>query len=146
MKVTVRKAAAADEGPIFDMLREHALYLLPGAEEFDPAKSAAMIHDTIGTSVIAEADGEVVGVLLMVVAAPWYSSRRFLRGVVLFVRPDARSGTAARRMMRAATRASEKYGLPFVLEVTSGSDILRKDAFFTRLGMTAMGGTYIYGG
>lgn len=140
----IRKGTPDDVAPLLEMLAIHALPLMPGADKFDAASSEAFIAGNIGTSIIAEADGQIVGCLLMQISATWYSKQRFMRGMGIFVRPDARAAWTGYRIMKAALRAARRYELPFVLVVTSGGDILRKDAFFRRLGMTAIGGTYIY--
>ena len=146
VRPTIRRAIDDDMQGILTLLIKHALPSVPGRDDFDPAKTVTFIRSCLGTSIVADAAGDIVGVSLMIKGSPWYSSTEMLRGLVFYLRRDVRISDTGMRLGRATIRAATRYNLPFVLEVTAGDDILRKDAFFRRLGMRALGGTYIFGG
>jgi N-acetylglutamate synthase-like GNAT family acetyltransferase len=146
VKIAIRRATEADADAIYNMLYFQALDSYPGADGFDADKADAMIRGLIGTTLVADGDGQIVGVLMMSVDEPWYSRDRFMRDIVYFVQPDARASSAGMRLFRAALRSAKKASLPLVLQHTSGQDILRKDKLYRRMGGRQLGSVFIFEG
>lgn len=136
----IRRAVIADIPDILTLLAE----MHKGA----PIPLPPMSILKTGNAIEAAINGDVVfvsdpidGILALRKCTYWYSNHHFLADLVFFVRPSARKSQGA-ALLRAAQHYAKIENLPLLMAVSYGEDVARKDSFFTRKGMTRIGGVY----
>ena len=97
------------------------------------------------TVIVWEANEKILGFIALQHGQFWYSDEGFIADLLFYVHPEGRKSHAARDLIRAAQDYAKIKKLPLVLAPTNGTDVERKHAFYTRLGMRQLGGTYSYG-
>ena len=88
-------------------------------------------------------DGEIAGSLSLSVDELWWTDREFLRDGWFYVRPEKRGTTAACCLLDEAEKYAKELRLPLVVNVFHSGDPERAAKFLTRMGFTALGGTFI---
>lgn len=88
---------------------------------------------------------ELVGVLALQETTHWYSDHPFLADLVFFVKPSQRVSRVASHLLRAATEYATMRGIPLMMAVVHGEDVVRKDHFYARHGFQRVGGVYTRG-
>ena len=88
-------------------------------------------------------DGEIAGSLSLSVDELWWTDREFLRDGWFYVRPEKRGTTAAVLLLHEAEKYAKERCLPLFVNVFHSGDPERAAKFLTRMGFTALGGTFI---
>ncbi|KAH9008161.1 hypothetical protein EDB84DRAFT_1447117 [Lactarius hengduanensis] len=108
IKFLVRIAKAAHKHQCFDRLLPHWYQLGPAGTSWyqlvQPPKEERQRRGRVGVAVLAAAIGWVV-------AGPWGSGSRAVRGIVAGVRPSCWSGVAAGAAWRAASASASATGV-----------------------------------
>jgi len=113
--------------------------------EMNPAKIRRAVY--AADAVFGAYNGPTLaGVLILQQGAHWYSDERFLGDLAFFVAPEQRATTAALALLRAAKKYAKLKGLPLMLAVVDGRDVLRKAALYERAGFTTVGTVHISAG
>ncbi len=95
---------------------------------------------------LAERDGRAVGMLVAFCDRHLLSNTRGVTVYTWFVKPDARGGMAAIKLLRGVKRwAGARDARNIYLNVTSGVDVRRTDRLLKRLGFQFIGGNYALG-
>ena len=97
------------------------------------------------TVIVWEANEKIMGFIALQQGQFWYADESFVADLLFYVHPEGRKSYAARDLIRAAQDYAKIKKLPLVLAPTNGVDVERKHAFYTRMGMRQLGGTYSYG-
>jgi GNAT superfamily N-acetyltransferase len=137
-RVTVRAATEADADRLASLLTDEGYPA--GASDI---RSRLARFDAIGSHVlVAEAAGEVVGFVAMLVIPRFETTETFARIVTLVVDAGERERGIGRLLMTEAERTAKEAGVSF-LEVTAGHH--RPDArkLFESLGYDASVATYL---
>jgi len=87
----------------------------------------------------------IVGVLALQECPHWYSNEKFLGDLVFYVDAGSRTSRIASHLLRAATEYATMRGLPLMMAVVHGEDVVRKDHFYARHGFQRVGGVYTRG-
>ena len=86
-----------------------------------------------------------VGILALQEGEFWYSHSRFIGDLAYFVEPSSRASRHAAHLLKAGQEYATMRGLPLLMGVAHGGDVMRKDLFYTRHGMDRIGGIYARG-
>lgn len=96
---------------------------------------------------IAEHDGQVVGMAIVVLGEYYFSPIRTATVQLLYVAPAARSGPAAVKLLRALRAwARQNQAHDLHVNVTTAIQPARTDRFLRRMGFRQTGGNYVLGG
>ena len=91
--------------------------------------------------------GDMVGMAIVVLGEYYFSPVRSSTVQLLYVRPDARGGLSAIKLLRAIRRWSEQNQAQDIhVNVTTGIDTARTDRFLRRMGFKQTGGNYVLAG
>lgn len=91
--------------------------------------------------------GDMVGMAIVVLGEYYFSPARSSTVQLLYVRPDARGGLSAVKLLRAIRRWSEQNQAQDIhVNVTTGIDTARTDRFLRRMGFKQTGGDYVLAG
>ena len=101
-----------------------------------------LMHSTV---IVWEANDKILGFIALNEGAFWYSDERFVADRLFYVHPEGRKSHAGRDLIKAAQDYAKIKRLPLILAPTNGVDVERKHAFYTRMGMRQLGGTYSLG-
>lgn len=87
-----------------------------------------------GAVVVAREDGQIVGIMGLIVGQWWYSEDYRLADVFTFVHPEYRRSRHARNLIEEADRAARKVELPMIVGVMSrdGHRTAAKSRLFAR--------------
>jgi L-amino acid N-acyltransferase YncA len=112
-----------------------------------PHKVEAALRDCLkdGRIFVAHRGDKLVGVLALQEVEHWYSHGKFVGDLVFYVDAGARTSRIASRLLRAASDYATIRGLPLLMAVVHGEDIVRKDHFYARHGFARVGGVYSRG-
>jgi GNAT superfamily N-acetyltransferase len=146
--VTIRHAAMADIPAMVDLLREHGwsgtgYTKLPLDVVRTEAALGALVVDPGACVLLAQTDGEVLGVLAaMKTPALWFDGDQ-VGNLVFYVAPHGR-GAGVGLLRRLVSWA---YGFDSVRLITlgvssGGAQAVRAGAFFRRMGFASVGGNY----
>ena len=142
----VRRARLADWPAVWRLLEEmHAENALAPIA-WRKVNEAMWRIERDGWLLLAESEGETVGLLALEVATPWYSESPYLQDRALFVTGSSRQGVAALALLRRAKVISDELGVPLCMGVRSPVNPERKSGIFTSLGFQPLGGSFIYNG
>lgn len=86
-----------------------------------------------------------VGILALHEGEFWYSHSRVISDMAYFVEPSSRASRYGAHLLKAGQEYATMRGLPLLMGVTHGGDVMRKDLFYTRHGMDRIGGIYARG-
>lgn len=146
----VRRAGAADVPAMIAMGRalaaESPKYRRMG---FDEAKLEALgqrLEGTLlaenGCMLVAEHAGEVVGMMVLVLAERWFSGDLYMTDLTLYVKPEHRGGFAFARLVQAGEAWARRRGVADVcLGVSTEIDAERTVCAYQRLGYRLTGYT-----
>lgn len=141
----VRAATAADMPAIVslgEVMHAEGRYR---AVSFDRGRVAQTLAFAMreGIVIVAEAGGEIVGGVALLLVPYWFSTERMATDLALFVAPGARGGAAAVKLVSTATDAAIRAGAREVVFSSSvGIDPERFGQFMTHLGFVQQGGVY----
>jgi GNAT superfamily N-acetyltransferase len=97
--------------------------------------------------IMAERDGQLVGIAVVAVGEQFYSGTMVATVQLLYVRPEARGGASAVKLLRAIRRWSAAAGADDLhLHVTSAIAPAKTDRFLRRMGFRQTGGNYVLEG
>lgn len=157
--LSVRVATVDDEIAVFDLLtlwyREHASNVAPLAPDrladdiqrctrSTPEKPKGGI-----VGVVDDADGNPVGVILMVLAQWSFSNAWFIRELYTFVHPDHRKSRHAQDLVQFAKWCADEWSRQFGYQMYVAVSVLTQDhiapkiRFFRRF-LTLMGAGFLY--
>ena len=92
---------------------------------------------------MAERDGEAVGMLVGQMGEYFFSRDMAATAIVYFVRPENRGGMAAIKLLHGFRRwASARKACQLMINVTSSAQVARTDRLMKRLGFQVTGGNY----
>lgn len=96
---------------------------------------------------IAEHDGTLVGMAIVVLGEYFFSPARTATVQLLYVVPEARGGSAAVKLLRALRRwAADNHAHDLHVNVTTAIDAARTDRFLRHMGFRQTGGNYVLEG
>lgn len=115
----VRRAGSADIEPMIEMGRAlHQESPRYRTMRYDPDKLrrvAARLQGTLlaedGVMLVAEAGGQVVGMLVGILAERWFGPDRYATDLTVYVRPEHRGGTAFVRLVAAFEAWAREQGV-----------------------------------
>lgn len=112
-----------------------------------PHKVEGALHDCLaeGRIFVAHKGDRLVGVLALQEVEHWYSHGKFIGDLVFYVDAGARTSRVASHLLRAAAEYATMRGLPLLMAVVHGEDVVRKDNFYERHGFARVGGVYSRG-
>ena len=114
----------------------------------DTGKLAAMLATLIespdGFFVVAEDEGEIVGVMIGCICEYFFSSEKFASEICLYVQKDHRGSWAALRMTCLFVEWAKACGVPHsVAGVSAHITDDRAEDFYVRLGFSPLGKTFV---
>lgn len=141
----VRAASAADvpaaAGAVGELLTELGGQR-PGAEELE-AEARALVEDpSLGVLLVAEAGGELVGVLAASYVRAMHVPGRYMVIQDLWVRPEWRSRTIGADLLAAVAALAREQGLPRIevgLPQETFAAIRATEAFYLGNGFVSLG-------
>ena len=145
MTAHIRAAGWADMEAIYGLLTAmHAENALAPLHE---PKVRGKIGDVLskGVALIAESGGIAVATMGLERQAWWYSTGEFLVNPWIYIHPDFRASTLARRLLDTASAVAAENDVPLVIDIASPVEPERKAALFRRRGMRPIGGLFIEG-
>lgn len=92
---------------------------------------------------VIDDDEGIAGSISVLPNQLWWSSTVYLNDGWFYVRPEKRDSRAAILLLKAASDYAAAQGLPLAITVFHAVDLVRKDAFFRRMGFEPLGGTYL---
>lgn len=112
-----------------------------------PHKVEASLRECLrhGKIFIATRESKVLGVLALQEGEHWYSTGRFLADLCFYVEAGSRTSRIASHLLRAASEYANIRGLPLLMAVVHGEDVVRKDNFYARHKFQRIGGVYCRG-
>jgi hypothetical protein len=140
----VRPARREDIVPLVEMLDREFVPVAPDGARFDPARSVAAL-DSLPRIYLGVRGDEIVGCLGLRHGALWWTGTPYVCDQPFFVAERARASTLARDLLAAGERYAAGLGWPFIITVSSGTDLERKAAWLQRKGFRALGGMYARG-
>ena len=108
----------------------------------EKALKACMDH---GRIFLGHRGDRLVGILALQEGEHWYSHGKFLGDLVFYVEESARTPWMAPRLLRSGMEYAKMRGLPLLMAVVHGEDVVRKDNFYQRHGFERVGGVYSRG-
>ena len=143
----LRRAVPADLSAVYVMLEQAFEESPVDLPEIAPEKAWQRIRGIIESQfcLVIEHEGEVAGSIAITAGDLWWSDKPALMDAWFYVRPDYRKTRAAVTLMSTARDFAREKGLPLILGVSAGGDVERKDAFYKRQHLTAIGGLYVEG-
>jgi len=118
---------------------------MPGFPAVDPNTCADRVSQWLRWTILAEQDGDLLGILILDRTSWWWSKDEFIGDRVLFIRPDARNSDICRQFFTIAKKLAASQGLPLIMATINGVEVERKDKLYQRMGFKRMGGTYAWG-
>lgn len=101
---------------------------------------ANVLESGDATILVAEKDSRIVGVLVAMVGAYFFTSARYATDLVFYVLPDVRGGPYAKRLVDAFERWAHDQGADEIAPgVSSGLASERTRGFFRALGYEELG-------
>jgi len=142
----VKAAQLPDEDQIYEMLLE--LHQENGIFVVDEERVRSFIREATEQrgaiiGVIRGETGELEASVGMVIDQWWYTLEWCLSERWLFVKPQCRRSTHARRLVDYAKHAAEKMGIPLQMGIMSTQSTAKKEALYARK-MTRLGGIYMW--
>lgn len=143
----IQKAKVGDLEELTSLILKYAetcpLQLPPGS----PSKIRGSFQRCLDSGIIFKAlrKDRAVGILALYEGEFWYSTSKFVADMAFFVEPSSRASRFASSLLKAGQEYATMRNLPLLMGVTHGGDVLRKDLFYTRHGMTRIGGIYARG-
>lgn len=96
---------------------------------------------------VAERNGEIVGMAIVVLGEYYFSPIRSATVQLLYVHPDARGSWAAIKLLRVIRKwAKQNQAQDLHVNVTTGIDPARTDRFLRTMGFRQTGGNYVMEG
>lgn len=142
----IEKASPKDIPDLVELILKFPLSTPLDFPKPSPTKIAKTLQACLDSGVIFMATrARPRGVLALREGEFWFAHSRFLGDQIYFVEPGARASNFAKHLLRHAQDYATLRGLPLLMGVTHGGDVVRKDNFFTRAGMTRIGGIYSRG-
>lgn len=141
----IRPATEADRFPLFRLCvamveeTDFSNYVLNPQKMID--NIGVWIHNSL--ALVAERDGELVGVILGKIATPWYSDEIAAVEDFFYVKPEHRGSRAGYMLVRGFNEWAKKQG---ALHVRAGVSSGCGDAggrLYEHFGMKFMGGNYV---
>lgn len=127
-----------------DMLSAAGVHLLNdlpnyASVECDPMHTKQMLNLYIDLPDLAiffkEVDGEVVGLFMGLVAAPWFSPTKEMSEIMFWVREDHRRSNLAVRLIHTVEEWAKSLGAKrLILAAASGYETARVEKFYNYLG------------
>jgi L-amino acid N-acyltransferase YncA len=144
---SVRRATEDDRFALFKLAVAMHRETDYSAMRFDPAKAldrlGAWLHSPEGVMLVAESDGEVVGMLAATCRAPWFSDELMASEDLFFVRPDKRAGRTALRLLQAFINGAESLGVRHIRAgIATGKAGAPAARLYEHVGFTLSGGSY----
>jgi hypothetical protein len=140
----VRPARREDIEPLVSMLGREFVPVAPDGARFDFSRSVAALA-SLPMIYLGVRGDEIVGCLGLRHGALWWTGTPYVCDQPFFVAEHARASTLAHDLLAAGERYAARLGWPFVITVSSGTDLERKDLWFRRKGFRALGGMYARG-
>lgn len=115
---------------------------------FDPQKAlnnlGEWIHSPRARMLIADSDGDVVGLLAGSIQETWFGNDTFVNEQLLFVRPDKRGGRAAYMLVRDFVAWWRETGVKHIrMGVSTAADTgPAAERLYTHFGLHYAGGNY----
>jgi GNAT superfamily N-acetyltransferase len=154
-RLRVRLGEPADEDAVFEAMRQmHSLaesgFRHQDGKPFAFSESkvrnsvrAALVHyeSWIG---IAEVNERAAGVVMLALSTPFYSESPYLAEQTLFVLPEYRGTSCARRLLEFSKALSAALNLPLAIAVMSADRTETKTKLYERaLGQKASGSVFL---
>jgi GNAT superfamily N-acetyltransferase len=96
-----------------------------------------------GKIFLAQRGEHLIGALGVVRDEPWWSSEQHLADTFFYVKPDARAGGTAVKLLGRAKKYAGELGLPLFINLLTGKDLFRKERFLARMGFERVGSLHV---
>lgn len=106
---------------------------------------ASLIDSDDGLALVAEEDGQIIGGILAAIEDSFFGPARFACEFAVFVRPDARGGMTAARLLRVYAQWARKRGAHLVQAgITTGVATESSARLYSAVGFQPVGQLFEY--
>lgn len=117
----------------------------PWDSEMVGALIAALIESDDGLALVAEEDGQIIGGILAAIEKSFFGPARFACEYAVFVRPDARGGMAAARLLSGYAQWARDRGAELVQAgITTGVKTELSARLYSAVGFQSVGQLFEY--